>query len=82
MTLTTPFTSYYSYRTLKYPCSVSVDLWGGGAGSFEVARFEIFAPKAGASPQSTKQTIACVKGKVTKRVSGTNPQCPKGYKKK
>jgi hypothetical protein len=82
LTLTTPYTSYYSYRTIKYPCSVSVDLWGGGAGSFEVARFEISAPKASVNPQSTKKTILCVKGKVIKKVSGIDPRCPKGYKKK
>jgi hypothetical protein len=27
-------------------------------------------------------TIYCVKGKITKKVSGTNPKCPTGYKKK
>ena len=30
----------------------------------------------------TKRTINCVKGKKTKKVSGTNPKCPKGYKEK
>lgn len=30
---------------------------------------------------SRVQTITCVKGKTTKKVSGINPQCPKGYKK-
>ena len=29
-----------------------------------------------------KVTITCVKGKVTKKVTSTNPTCPKGYKKK
>ena len=33
-------------------------------------------------PVITKKTIACVKGKTTKKVSGTNPKCPKGYKLK
>ena len=28
-----------------------------------------------------KTTINCVKNKVTKKVSGTNPVCPTGYKK-
>ena len=28
----------------------------------------------------TKKTITCVKGNKTKKVSGTNPKCPKGYK--
>jgi hypothetical protein len=33
-------------------------------------------------PVVTKKTIACVKGKTTKKISGTNPKCPKGYKLK
>jgi hypothetical protein len=32
--------------------------------------------------QSTKKTISCVKGKTTKKVTGTNPKCPAGYKLK
>ena len=28
-----------------------------------------------------KTTITCIKGKTNKKVSGTNPKCPKGYKK-
>ena len=31
-------------------------------------------------PVVTKKTIVCVKGKTTKKVTGTNPKCPKGYK--
>ena len=30
---------------------------------------------------SLKNSITCIKGKTTKKVSGTNPKCPKGYKK-
>ena len=30
----------------------------------------------------SKKTIVCVKGKTTKKISGTNPKCPKGYKLK
>ena len=33
-------------------------------------------------PVVTKKTIVCVKGKTTKKVSGTNPKCPRGYKLK
>ena len=33
-------------------------------------------------PVVTKKTIFCVKGKTTKKVSGINPKCPKGYKVK
>ena len=32
--------------------------------------------------QSTKKTITCTKGKSTKKVTGTNPKCPSGYKLK
>ena len=32
------------------------------------------------TPVATKKTIVCVKGKTNKKVSGTNPKCPKGYK--
>ena len=48
------------------------------------------APAPTASPEaakkttpasSAKKTINCVKGKTTKKVTGTNPVCPKGYKK-
>jgi hypothetical protein len=37
----------------------------------------ITAPSSGA-----KKTISCFKGKTTKKVSGTNPKCPKGFKQK
>jgi hypothetical protein len=33
-------------------------------------------------PVVTKKTIICVKGKTTKKLTGTNPKCPKGYKVK
>jgi hypothetical protein len=33
-------------------------------------------------PVVTKKTIVCIKGKTTKKVNGTNPKCPKGYKVK
>ena len=31
-------------------------------------------------PVVARKTITCVKGKSTKRVSGVNPKCPKGFK--
>ena len=33
-------------------------------------------------PVVSKKTIVCVKGKTTKKVSSSNPKCPKGYKVK
>ncbi len=32
--------------------------------------------------KNLRSTISCVKGKVTKKVTGTSPKCPSGYKKK
>jgi hypothetical protein len=77
-TLTTPYKSVYTYRTLKYPCSVSIDLSSnkGIIGAFEVARFEI------TRPNTKSATITCVKGKVIKKVTALKPKCPSGFKKK
>jgi hypothetical protein len=36
---------------------------------------------AAAKPASSKKVITCAKGKVTKKVTGTNPKCPSGYKR-
>ena len=38
-------------------------------------------PKPTPTP-SPKKTIVCVKGKVSKKVIGKSPKCPKGYKKR
>jgi hypothetical protein len=35
-----------------------------------------------AAPTAKSVTITCVKGKVSKKVSGTKPTCPAGFKKK
>jgi len=77
-TLTTPFISVYTYKTLKYPCSVSVDLFSNKEviGAFEVARFEITRPNA------KTVTITCIKDKLTKKVTAVSPKCPAGYKVK
>jgi hypothetical protein len=34
------------------------------------------------SPVVSRKTITCVKGKSTKRISGVNPKCPRGFKLK
>jgi len=41
---------------------------------------ESIKAKIGATGKNT--TITCVKGKLTKKVTSTNPKCPSGYKKK
>jgi hypothetical protein len=48
----------------------------------------VATPSPTATPVATKPvakktvTITCVKGKTAKKVSGTSPKCPTGYKKK
>jgi hypothetical protein len=39
-------------------------------------------PAATAKPAKKKITIACVKGKTTKKVTAVSPKCPSGFKKK
>jgi hypothetical protein len=38
--------------------------------------------EAAPKPVVAKKTITCVKGKASKKVTGTNPKCPAGYKLK
>ena len=41
------------------------------------------AATATATPKVAKQkSITCVKGKITRKVLGSNPKCPAGFKKK
>ena len=41
----------------------------------------IFDEVIAVSYSKSKSLITCTKGKLTKKISGTNPKCPKGYKK-
>jgi hypothetical protein len=56
--------------------------------TFSTPKITVKLSQEGATPTATtkpvvkKITIACVKGKVTKKVTGTAPKCPAGYKKK
>jgi hypothetical protein len=52
------------------------DYWQGDF--VEVDAFKITLSK---SPNTTSKSIKCIKGKLTKKVTGTNPKCPAGYKK-
>jgi len=45
-------------------------------GEFVVTRYQL------EKLASKIKTISCIKGKITKKVSGLSPQCPAGYKKK
>jgi len=39
-------------------------------------------PAAKSTKSAPRTTITCVKGKTVKKVTGANPKCPSGYKKK
>lgn len=68
---------------------------GGGSSRTTTQPFGFFSPvhkhldlinaaesfiKAGSA--NSKKSITCVNGELLKKVSGTNPKCPSGYKKK
>jgi hypothetical protein len=83
ITLTTPFKSVYTYKTIKFPCSVSIDLEiNDEGGSLEVAKFQIPKLNGLANNKSTVKTITCTNGKLQKKISSAKPQCPKGYRAK
>jgi hypothetical protein len=44
--------------------------------------FEVIQSTNYLGSANTKKTISCIKGKTTKKITGTNPKCPAGYKKK
>ena len=53
------------------------------AAADKAALDKIEADKAAAEKARAKsRTIICIKGKVQKKVTAINPQCPKGFKKK
>jgi hypothetical protein len=43
---------------------------------------EAFVKQQDSAQSKTKVSITCVKGKISKNVTGKNPKCPAGYKKK
>lgn len=40
------------------------------------------APKQSLKSKQLQKSITCLKGKTSKKVTGTNPKCPSGYKQK
>jgi hypothetical protein len=75
--------------------AISVISVKGGKIIIDVSGFEYSRPKltikmkpnykpskANSSSKSAKKTITCVMGKTTKKVTGTAPKCPAGYKVK
>ena len=50
----------------------------------EAVKTEVAKTEVAAAPKKVVaiKVISCAKGKITKKVSGTNPKCPAGYKKK
>ena len=65
-----PLPSARLYGTLK-PVIAG---YGDKQIDIDLVTFDIYAP--------VKSTITCVKGKLTKSVTGLNPKCPTGYTKK
>ena len=67
---------YIELSTFEATYNSEVRLFANVIGSYETS---LQAAKVLAT---TKTTITCVKGKLTKKVTAVNPKCPAGYKKK
>ena len=48
----------------------------------EVATSSTTAPSAVGVKKVVTKSISCVKGKIVRKISGSNPKCPSGFKKK
>ncbi len=53
----------------------------GGTATFAPVSASVEIIIAG-SPVVARKTVICIKGKSTKRISGVNPKCPRGFKLK
>jgi hypothetical protein len=53
--------------------------YGDKDADVDLVTFDVYAAAAGAAKATS---ITCLKGKTTKKVTGVNPKCPSGYKKK
>lgn len=71
----------FSSPTLKIKLNQSASSTSGGATSngSNTQPAQVAAPTKVAAP---KISITCIKGKLTKKVSGTSPKCPAGFKRK
>ena len=70
-------TSDANYESLiKNFKSLGGDSWTG-----DLVEIDSFKINQKTSKINQVQSITCLKGKLTKKVSGKNPKCPKGYKK-
>jgi hypothetical protein len=92
----TPQTATYSTRYIPATDTVEIRGYGYHFSSITI-RIKLQQPPA-IAPKTQSQisiavvapvkasakpvTISCVKGKVTKKISGTTPKCPAGYKNK
>ena len=59
-------------------------IWSDGSGTTEFAvpeELQIVPPVTTTTTVApTKQTINCIKGKISKQITAKNPKCPKGFK--
>ena len=62
-----------------------VDVRGNLSSAVQAQRLSLLPnglPTLKSMPTENAQTITCIKGKESKKVTALNPKCPKGYKKK
>jgi hypothetical protein len=66
--------------TVDSSAKVVGGLDSSGFFKFSATGFTFSAPKI--KIKVTIKSISCAKGKIVKKVSGSNPKCPAGFKKK
>ncbi len=82
-----PKISVSSWGEFPIPCEDTADIMNA---TFSITREMIDVsiakalnpPKVVATQTAKTTTITCIKGKLTKKVTASNPKCPTGYKKK
>ena len=78
----------FSSPTLKVklvqPQAVKTEVTKTEVTKTEVTKTEVAKTEVAAAPKKVVaiKVISCTKGKITKKVSGTKPRCPAGFKKK
>ena len=69
----------FSAPTLKIKLNQSANPGGSSSAATPEKSANAAAPAKAATP---RLSITCVKGKITKKVTGSAPKCPTGFKKR
>ena len=72
----------FSSPTLRIKLNQTSSATTQSTGTPEVKEVKEVAAAKPAAATAKKKRITCTKGKLTKKLSGTKPKCPTGFKRK